>query len=454
MSEPDTPNAASAVVVGGGLAGSEAAWQLAERGIQVVLYEMRPAATGAAHQTDRLAELVCSNSFKSREHSSATGQLKRELVTLGSLLMSVAEETAVPAGSALAVDREAFAQRVTERIEHHPDIIVLRQEATSIPTDIHTIVATGPLTSASLQSVLSGLIGKERLAFFDAAAPIVDAEAIDMSAVFAASRYGKGGTADYLNIPLSREQYERFVSDLVAAERVTAKDFETADLFQACQPIEEVARKGADALRFGPLKPVGLTDPQTGERPWAVVQLRAENMPRTAYNLVGFQTNLTYAAQKQVFRRLPGLGDVEFLRFGVMHRNTFVDAPRLLDATLALHSHPKIRLAGQVTGTEGYSEAVGTGLLAALNTASAISDGRRIVLPRTTALGSLVAYATNPHTGPYQPMHVNWGLVSPLPEKVRNRRSRYERYAARAQQDLEDYLQDAACPIGPEKRHA
>jgi methylenetetrahydrofolate--tRNA-(uracil-5-)-methyltransferase len=422
-------------VIGGGLAGCEAAWQLATRGVGVQLIEMRPAAMGPAHHTARLAELVCSNSFKSDDPTTAAGLLKQELDSLGSVTIAAARATRVPAGAALAVDRDRFSALISHVVGHHPLIQVHRCEQSTLP-DGPVICATGPLTSAAFEPVLTEIAGPDRLAFFDAAAPIVAADSIDMGAVFSASRYGKGGGADYLNAPMDREAYQRFVSALVEARRVTAKDFERRELFAACQPAEEIARTGLDSLRFGPLKPVGLTDPRTGERPWAVVQLRPENAARTAYNLVGFQTNLAFVEQERVFRLIPGLENAEFLRYGVMHRNTFVDAPHLLDNTLAVRSLPRVRLAGQVTGTEGYLEAAATGLLAALNTFAALEGAAPFVLPETTALGSLIAYATNPETERYQPMHVNFGLVPPLAERVRGKSARYEAYAARARADL------------------
>ncbi len=427
-------------VVGAGLAGSEAAWQLAQRGVPVRLHEMRPVREGAAHHTDRFAELVCSNSLKSDDPATAAGLLKRELADLGSLVLRVARETAVPAGGALAVDRAAFSGVITEAIEGHPLITVERNEVTRLP-DGDTIIAAGPLASDALMDALSHIIGEERLSFFDAAAPIVEAESIDRTQVFGASRWGKGGDADYLNCPLSRTRYESLVSELVAARRVTLRDFERRELFQACRPVEEIARTGPDALRFGPLRPVGLIDPCTGERPWAVVQLRAENRQRTAYNLVGFQTNLTFSEQDRIFRMIPGLEGAVLLRHGVMHRNTFIDAPRLLTSDLSLRALPRVRIAGQLTGSEGYLEAAATGLLAALNTWAARNAGQPVVLPPTTALGSFIAYATDPRSHPYQPMHVNFGLLPPLDPPVSGKRSRYAAYGERARNDMIAYLE-------------
>lgn len=426
-------------VIGGGLAGSEAAWQLAERGFPVRLFEMRPVVASPAHHTGDLAELVCSNSFKSDDPTSATGTLKRELELLGSVVLACARATAVPAGTALAVDRGRFGELVTRVVGGHPGISLERAEVREIPEGL-VVVASGPLTSDALAGALSAVVGSERLSFFDAAAPIVDAGSVDRDAVFAASRYGKGGGADYLNAPMDRHAYDGFVDALLTAERVQAKEFETADLFQACQPAEEVARTGRDALRFGALKPVGLTDPRTCERPYAVVQLRSENAAGTAYNLVGFQTNLTFPEQRRVFRLIPGLEHAEFLRYGVMHRNTFVDAPRLLRGDLALRDHPRIRLAGQLTGTEGYLEAAASGIVAALGIATEAAGRPAVALPPQSVLGSLLAYATDPDTKPYQPMHVNFGLVAGLEPPVRGKRQRYEAYASRAVGTLAAWL--------------
>ncbi|HEY5549276.1 MAG TPA: methylenetetrahydrofolate--tRNA-(uracil(54)-C(5))-methyltransferase (FADH(2)-oxidizing) TrmFO [Coriobacteriia bacterium] len=426
-------------VIGGGLAGSEAAYQLAIRGIHVKLIEMRPVVSAPAHHTDQLGELVCSNSLKSDDPATAAGMLKRELETLGSVVLACARATAVAAGGALAVDRTAFSTLLTQSITARPEIELVREEARSVPEG-DVIIATGPLTSAGLEPALLELTGADRLAFFDAAAPIVDASTIDMSVVFAQSRYDKGGGADYLNCPMDRSQYEAFIAALTGAERVTAKDFEQAELFYACQPAEEVARRGLDAPRFGAMKPVGLTDPSTGLRPWAVVQLRAENREQTAYNLVGFQTNLTFSEQARVFRMIPGLRDAEFLRYGVMHRNTFVDAPRLLDSDLTLRSCPRIRIAGQLAGTEGYLEAAASGLVAALGIVCP-EMSHPIRLPAETAIGSLIGYATDPATDPYQPMHVNIGLLPPLCPPVRGKRERYAAHAARAAVAMTGWLE-------------
>ena len=426
-------------VIGGGLAGTEAAWQLAIRGVRVRLIEMRPERMTPAHHSGDLGELVCSNSLKSADPATAAGLLKHELTALGSIVVETAYEARVAAGSALAVDRGRFSGELTRKISAHPLIEVVREEAACLP-DGRVIIATGPLTSQEFVPVLQDLVGDARLAFFDAAAPIIDAETIDRSIVFAASRYDKGEGADYLNAPMDREEYDAFYDALIEARRTTAKDFERRELFHACQPAEEVARSGRDALRFGALKPVGLTDPRTGHRPWAVVQLRAENAAGTAYNLVGFQTNLTFGEQDRIFRMIPGLENADFLRHGVMHRNTFIDAPRLLDATLALRSKPRVRFAGQITGTEGYVEAAASGLITALNTWAEMSGETAVVLPPTTAFGSLLGYATDPATRPYQPMHVNFGIIPPLPERVRGKRERYAAYAQRSRDDLAAWL--------------
>ena len=426
-------------VVGGGLAGCECACQLADRGIPVTLHEMRPQTASPAHHTASLAELVCSNSFKSTRPDSAAGLLKEELSRMGSVLVSCARAAAVPAGGALAVDRARFSRLVEEQIAVRPSIEVVRGEVRDVPEG-PCVIAAGPLCSPALSERLLALVGGDALSFFDAAAPIVDASTLDIDVLFTQSRYGEAGGGDYLNAPLDRDEYEAFIDALVGAERVVLRDFERRDLFQACQPAEEVARTGRDAIRFGAMKPVGLTDPRTGRRPWAAVQLRAENAERSAYNLVGFQTNLTFAEQRRVFRMIPGLENAEFFRYGVMHRNTFVDSPRVLDATFRVPG-TRVRLAGQITGTEGYTEAIASGLLAALNTVADLAGADPVALPRTGALGSLVAYATDPATEGYQPMHANFGLVPPLSDgRRRSKRDRYAAYAERALADLDAYL--------------
>jgi methylenetetrahydrofolate--tRNA-(uracil-5-)-methyltransferase len=432
-------------IIGGGLAGSEAAWQLAERGIAVRLYEMRPALQTPVHTGGDLAELVCSNSLKSLDATSAAGALKYELSVLGSQLLRCALATRVAAGGALAVNREMFSRRVTESLEAHENIELIHEEFSSLPdllnAGTHSIIATGPLTSPALEAQLTGLLGQESLAFYDAAAPIVEAASLDRERLFFQSRYDKSG-ADYLNAPLTREEYDHLVQELTAGTRTVPRAFETAELFQACQPVEEVARSGHDTLRHGALKPVGLTDPQTGRRPWAAVQLRPENNEGTAYNLVGFQTNLTFGEQERIFRLIPGLENAVFSRFGVMHRNTFVDSPRTLDKGFALRRHPRLRFAGQITGTEGYAEAMASGLFAALATYAELRGIRAPVLPEDTVLGALFAYATDPTVSDYQPMHVNYGIIKPLAEPPRRKKERYAAYSQRSRAAIEAFRQE------------
>lgn len=427
-------------VVGAGLAGSECALQLAHRGVPVKLYEQRPTNNTVAHHTDRCAELVCSNSLKATRLESAAGLLKHELETMGSYVLAAAKEHAVPAGGALAVDRDGFSEAVTEMVEAEPLIELVREEVCELPEG-PAVIAAGPLCSDALFKALSDKLGGAALSFFDAAAPIVDAETIDRTRVFAQSRYEEESSGDYLNCPMDKEEYQRFYDELISAKRVIARDFEQSDLFCACQPVEEVARTGVDSLRFGALKPVGLKDPRTGRRPWAAVQLRAENKAGTAYNLVGFQTNLTWPEQKRVFRLIPGLEEAEFFRYGVMHRNTFVDSPKVLDRTFGIPG-TKIRLAGQICGTEGYVEAIASGLLAALNTYADITDKPLVTLPPETAFGALVAYATDPATKYYQPMHVNFGLVPPLADQSLKKRERYAAYRDRAIAQMDAFMEE------------
>ena len=446
----------SITILGAGLAGSEAALQLAARGIRVRLVEMRPDVQTPVHVSGACAELVCSNSLKSEKPDSAAGMLKRELAELGSQLYAQAKLHAVPAGGALAVDRAAFADAVSALVEQHPLIELVREEAVDLARAAEgadaLVVATGPLTSDALADALARLTGEGHMAFYDAAAPIVMADSLDEQRLFRQSRYEDAGNdvGDYLNAPFSREEYDAFIEELVNAERVIRRDFETRDLFQACQPIEEIARKGHDAPRFGTLKPVGLTDPRTGCRPWAALQLRAEDAHGSSYNLVGFQTNLTFPEQRRVFRMIPGLEQAEFARYGVMHRNTFVDAPRLLDANLRLHAPAADRLgvpvflAGQIAGTEGYCEAIRSGLHAALAAAALLAGVEPPALPRETAFGALMAYATDPATADYQPMHVNFGILPPFDQHIRNKRERYAAYAERGTQALAAYRDELA----------
>ena len=450
-------------IVGAGLAGSEAALQLASHGLRVDLYEMRPTRPTAVHKSAQCAELVCSNSLKSMKPETAAGMLKRELAELGSFLYLEACKCAVPAGGALAVDRIAFADAITERIQAHSNITLKREEVLSIDSvaEDHAavVLATGPLTSDALASSLEGLVGGS-LAFFDAAAPIVMADSLDYDTLFRQSRYedagADGGPArgDYLNAPFNKEEYERFIDALLEAERVISREFETRDLFQACQPIEEIARAGRDAPRFGPLKPVGLTDPRTGRRPWAAVQLRAEDAEGTSYNLVGFQTNLKFSEQVRVFHMIPGLQSAEFARYGVMHRNTFIDAPRLIDENLMLVSpsakslSAPVFIAGQLSGTEGYCEAIRSGMHAAFSVMG-LMEGKCVPrLPRETAFGALLSYATNPDTTNYQPMHVNFGIMPALEAPVKNKRARYAAYAERGANALAAYRKElVACRL-------
>lgn len=435
-------------IIGAGLAGSEAALQLAQRGVHVRLFEMRPETETDAHRGGDCAELVCSNSLKSTKPESAAGMLKAELAALGSQLIAAAGRSRVDAGGALAVDRDEFSADVTSMVKENP-YIEYRVMCVSDPLDAclgaadATILATGPLTSDALAQWLVDKTGSDNLAFFDAAAPVVMADSLDMDVLFRQSRYEQDAPGDYLNAPFDKESYDAFIAQLVAADRVIKRDFETKDLFQACQPIEEIARKGADAPRFGTCKPVGLTDPATGRRPWAAVQLRAENAQGTAYNLVGFQTNLTFGEQKRVFRMIPGLQNAEFARYGVMHRNTFIQAPRLLDRDLRLRGvDAPVYVAGQLSGTEGYCEAIASGLMCALFVYAQLQGMQAPFLPVETAFGALLDYATDPATQDYQPMHVNFGILKPLDQHIRNKGMRYAAYAERGSRAMEGYVAD------------
>ncbi|MFQ5777576.1 MAG: methylenetetrahydrofolate--tRNA-(uracil(54)-C(5))-methyltransferase (FADH(2)-oxidizing) TrmFO [Terriglobia bacterium] len=407
------------LVIGAGLAGAEAAWQVARAGVRAALYEMRPVRPTPAHKTDRLAELVCSNSLKSNRPESAAGLLKQELRRTGSLLLRVADASAVPGGTALTVDREQFAAGVTDAIARNPLITVRREEVRAVPRHSLVILATGPLTSDALSRDLNRLTGSDHLYFYDAISPIVDAETVDCTKVFRASRYGKdshpSSEGDYLNCPLTREEYDRFLQALLAAEEVKRHEFEDVRYFEACLPLEELARRGRDTLRFGPMKPVGLRDPRTGRRPYAVVQLRQEDARASSYNLVGFQNHLKFGEQKRILRMIPGLENAEFLRYGQIHRNTYVNAPALLAPTLQLRSHPRLFLAGQLCGTEGYVEAIATGLLAGRHAACLARGEVLVPPPRETALGSLIHYITRASPGGYQPANIAFDLLPPLP---------------------------------------
>lgn len=424
---------AALTVVGGGLAGCEAAWAAARAGCTVTLYEMRPARPTEAHHTDQLAELVCSNSFRNDSLETAVGLLKDEMRRLGSLVMRCAAAHAVPAGAALAVDRDGFAAAMTAAIAAEPRIRVVREELTALPDGDVTIVATGPLTSPALSHALQQRCGEQHLYFYDAIAPIVTADSIDRDIAFAASRYGKGGD-DYLNLPFSREEYYAFVDAVLAAEKVPTRDFERCIYFEGCMPIEEMARRGRDTLAFGPLRPVGLTDPRTGRRPFAVAQARQDDAAATLYNLVGFQTKMTYPEQRRVLRMIPGLARAEFVRLGSLHRNTFLNSPRLLLPTLQWRDQPRLFLAGQLIGVEGYVESAASGLLAGLNAARLLAGQPLAVPPPTTALGSLLVYVTDRARRDFQPMNANYGLFPPIDGSGRGR-ARREALARRALAD-------------------
>jgi len=438
-------------ILGGGLAGCEAAWQAAQAGLSVVLYEMRPARATPAHRTGHLAELVCSNSLKSEQPGTAPWLLKEELRRLGSLLISVAGETRLPGGHALVVDREEFSAAVSRAIERHPRIEVRREEAVRIPASGPVIVAAGPLASDALAQDIAAVTGGERLFFYDSISPIVDAETIDMSVVFRASRYNKsqGAEGDYLNCPFTREQYERFVDALLEAQRHTPHIPGDIPFFEACLPVEELARRGRDTLRFGPMKPVGLIDPRTGRRPYAAVQLRQEDMRASSYNLVGFQNYLKYPEQDRVFRLIPGLERAEFLRFGQIHRNTYIQAPALLSATLQLRADPRIFFAGQICGVEGYVESIATGLAAGLHAGSLARGREPAPFPRETALGSLCAYVSGADPAVFQPANITFDLLPPLDDAVRHalrhdKRARRAEVCRRALERLEQHLVDYA----------
>ncbi|MGH7205357.1 MAG: methylenetetrahydrofolate--tRNA-(uracil(54)-C(5))-methyltransferase (FADH(2)-oxidizing) TrmFO [Nitrospiraceae bacterium] len=424
------------VIVGGGLAGSEAAWQAAARGARVTLYEMRPKEQTQAHKTGLLAELVCSNSLGSGEILSAPGILKEEMRRLNSLVIRVADEVRVPAGSALAVDRELFAQRITQALESHPNVRIIREEIKEVPTDCVCVVATGPLTSDNLTVAIRDLTHSKNLYFFDAISPIIDADSINMDVVFRASRYEKGG-ADYVNCPMDEATYDRFHDALVKAEKVQPKEFEKTPYFEGCVPIEVMAERGRQTMQFGPLKPVGLEDPRTGTRPYAVVQLRAENIHRSCYNMVGFQTKLTYPEQRRVFRMIPGLEQAEFLRYGSLHRNTFVNAPQLLRETLQLKARGTAFFAGQLVGVEGYTESAAMGGLAGINAARGLVGLPLVTPPPTTAHGSLITYITTSDPRHFQPINTNFGLFPPLPSRIRDKDQKRRLIGQRALEDLE-----------------
>jgi methylenetetrahydrofolate--tRNA-(uracil-5-)-methyltransferase len=423
------------VIVGGGLAGSEAAWQAANHGAKVTLYEMRPKEMTKAHKTGGLAELVCSNSLGSMNPHNAPGILKEEMRGLGSLIITSAEQARVPAGSALAVDRDQFSLRITQALEGHPNIRILHEEVAEIPTDCVCIIATGPLTSDKLSAAIRGVTQSQHLYFFDAISPIIDADSINMDIVFRASRYDKGGD-DYLNCPMNEEQYHAFYQAIMTAEKVQPKEFEKTPYFEACIPIEVMAERGQQTMQFGPLKPVGLEDPKTGARPFAVVQLRTENVHRTCYNMVGFQTKLTYPEQKRVFRMIPGLEQAEFLRYGSLHRNTFINAPQLLLSTLQFKARGTLFFAGQLVGVEGYTESAAIGGLAGINAARALQGLPLLIPPATSAHGCLIAHIAHADPGRYQPMNTNFGLFPPLAKPPRDKEKKRQLISQRALEDF------------------
>ena len=427
-------------VIGGGFAGVEAAMQIAKRGIKCRLYEMKPKRFSPAHKSEALCELVCSNSFKAERAESAAGLLKNEMEMLGSVTVSSAKKTKVPAGGALAVNRDEFSALVTEIVENEPLIEIIREEVTEIPRDGIVIVAAGPLASDAISDDIRKLCG-ENLSFYDAAAPIVSAESIDMTRAFAQSRYDKGGEDDYINCPMNKAEYEEFYRELINAESVILHDFEKGkEIYEGCMPIEIMAKRGENTIRFGPMKPVGLVDPATGHRPWAVLQLRKENKEGTLYNLVGFQTNLKFPEQKRVFTMIPALKNAQFVRYGVMHRNSFLNSPKVLTSYFNMRENPDIFFAGQITGVEGYMESAAAGIIAGINAARRFLGEDMLLLPENTMLGALSRYIENPETKDFQPMGAAIGLLPPLSEKIRDKRERYAKICEIAIKSLEEYL--------------
>lgn len=423
-------------VIGAGLAGCEAALQIANRDIKVDLYEMKALKKSPAHHSDNFAELVCSNSLKAERTASAAGLLKQEMRVFDSVCLQSADRCRVPAGGALAVERNEFSAYITEKVRSHPNITVIDKVVTEIDTDEITVIASGPLTDSVLAKHIVELCGIETLSFYDAAAPIVTAESVDMSKAFAAARYGKGDD-DYINCPFNKEEYELFHTELVNAQSAPLKEFEREfTVYEGCMPIEVLAKRGEDSIRFGPLKPVGLRDPRTDKRPWAVVQLRKENSSGTLYNLVGFQTNLKFGEQKRVFSMIPGLENAEFVRYGVMHRNTFIDSPRLLSKNLSLKTHPNIFFAGQLSGVEGYMESAASGIVAGINAANFLNGEEPLILPEYTMIGAILSYICDETVKDFQPMGANFGIIPPLDVKIRDKQ---ERYAALAERSLAYY---------------
>ena len=430
-------NKQTVTVIGAGLAGSEAAWQIAQAGYSVRLFEMKPQKFSPAHKSAGFAELICSNSLKAARIDSAAGLLKEEMRRMDSLLVACADKTAVPAGGALAVDRDRFSELVTKAITEHPNIEVMHGEVTEIPAEGVTVIASGPLTSDTLAEQITNLCGGA-LSFFDAAAPIVTRESLDMEHCFTASRYDKGDD-DYINCPMNKEEYDAFYEALITAERAPIHDFDVMNpkVYEGCMPIEVMAQRGHDTIRFGPLKPVGLRDPRTGHRPWAVVQLRTENAEKTLFNLVGFQTNLKFPEQKRVFGMIPGLKNAEYMRYGVMHRNTFLDSPKLLNADFSMRTRPELFFAGQMTGVEGYMESTASGLVAAVELARRLLGEAPIDFPRETALGALAHYVSDTTVVNFQPMNVNFGIIPPLGYKVKGKRNKNAALSQRALEALE-----------------
>ncbi|QDX95009.1 FADH(2)-oxidizing methylenetetrahydrofolate--tRNA-(uracil(54)-C(5))-methyltransferase TrmFO [Brevibacterium sp. JNUCC-42] len=424
-------------VVGAGLAGSEAAWQIAQAGVSVKLYEMRPVKQTPAHHTDKFAELVCSNSLRANSLTNAVGVLKEEMRQFDSVIMKAADQCQVPAGGALAVDRHEFAEYVTEAVRNHPLIEVVNEEITEIPEGI-VIIASGPLTSPALSEQLKELTGEEYLYFYDAAAPIIEKDSIDMEKVFVASRYDKGEAA-YLNCPMNEEEFNRFYDALISAETVPLKEFEKEVFFEGCMPIEVMASRGSQTMLFGPLKPVGLTDPRTGEQPHAVIQLRQDNSAATLYNIVGFQTHLKWPEQKRVFQLIPGLENCEIIRYGVMHRNTFINSPKLLRPTYQYKERDSLFFAGQMTGVEGYVESAASGLLAGINAARLAKGEEQMILPEETVMGSMAHYITTTNAKHFQPMNANFGLLPSLGIKIRNKKEKNEKIAERALGSIQNF---------------
>lgn len=430
-------------VIGAGLAGCEAAMQIAKRGYEVHLYEMKPKKKTPAHKSDLFGELVCSNSLKAKRLESAAGLLKEEMRVLGSFLMECADKCAVPAGGALAVDREVFAQLVTDGINAEPSIKVYSEELTEIPDDAITIIATGPLTSDGLAKDIEKHFGGS-LSFFDAAAPIVTAESVDMEYAFTASRYDRGGDDDYINCPMNKEEYENFYSELVSAERAPLHDFDVNNpkVYEGCMPVEVMAQRGEGTLRFGPMKPVGLVNPKTGHRPWAVLQLRKENSAGTMYNLVGFQTNLKFPEQKRVFSLIPALHKADFVRYGVMHRNTFICSPKILNSDFSVKENNRLFFAGQITGVEGYMESASAGIMAGINACRVLEGKSTLTLPNDTMIGALSAYISDPTVKKFQPMGANFGVLPELENRPRDKKERGAAYSQRALDSLNKYLRD------------